>query len=246
MPSYFNYDWSGFDFQDYGVILFSEYKFRKLEPPYDTNCRKYAEKSRADCLNDCFIRNFISTKNCMNNKEIPIMFKIYANRTEPDIKFCSKDYLKNNKNFSTDSLKQCYGKCRVPCNERLFIVELSLNAKVKPNLDLVMVDLDFDRDYYMNIIYSPNMLFMQYIIGVANLMSLWHGIDFISMKDQFFAIIGLFLTKIRAKNIFNKIFNLLLNSEQIRIFFIFSKIFKALVKNSQVLFIHILLGFHFF
>jgi hypothetical protein len=154
--------------------------------------------------------------------------------------------LKNNKNFSTDSLKQCYGKCRVSCDERLFIVEFSFNVKTKPNLDLVMVDLDFDRDYYMNIIYSPNMLFMQYIIGVVNLMSSWHGIDFISMKDQFFAIIGLFLTKIRAKNIFNKIFYLLLNSEQIRIFFIFSKIFKAVVKNSQVLFIHILLGFHFF
>jgi hypothetical protein len=66
------------------------------------------------------------------------------------------------------------------------------------------------------------------------------------MKDQFFAIIGLFLTKVRAKNIFNKIFQLLLNSEQRRIFLIFSKIFKAVAKNSQVLFIHILLGFHFF
>jgi hypothetical protein len=240
IPSHSNYDWSGSDFRDYGTVLFSEYRFRKLEFPYDTNCRKYVEKSRSDCLNDCFIENFNSTKNCINNKEIPIMFKIYANRTEPNLEICFDDYLKNNKSFTTDSSKQCFENCRVPCDERLFIVEFSYEKLIDSSYHSVKVKLDFYKNYYQNIIYSPNMLFMEYIIGVANLMSLWHGIDFISIRDKFFEIIRVILTKIRVKNFFNKIFQLLLNSEKIRIFVIFSmKIFKAVAKKSQVIFIYI-------
>jgi hypothetical protein len=246
MPSHSNYDWSGSEFRYNRLVLFSEYMFRKLESPYDTNCRKYGQKSRSDCLNDCLIENLNSSKNCINNKEILIMFKIYANRTEPDIAFCSEDYSKNN-NFSTVSLKQCYEKCRVSCDERLFIVEFSQNTVLKPYRHIGIVELDFYKNYYLNIIYAPNMLFMQYIIGVANLMGLWHGIDFLSLIDQFFQIIGLFLTKIRVKNFFNKIFQLLINYGNLRIFFIFTmKIFRVVAKKSQVLFIHILLGFHFF
>jgi hypothetical protein len=36
--------------------LFNEYFFKKLEPPYDTNCKKYVNKTSADCLNDCLIK----------------------------------------------------------------------------------------------------------------------------------------------------------------------------------------------
>ena len=38
--------------------------------------------------------------------------------------------------------------------------------------------LDYYQNYYICVIYEPKMIFVQYIIAIANSLSLWHGINF--------------------------------------------------------------------
>ncbi len=46
---------------------------------------------------------------------------------------------------------------------------------------------------------------MQYIIKVANLMSLWHGIDFTLIRDKIFELIQLVLRKTKIFQLFDGI-----------------------------------------
>jgi hypothetical protein len=76
---------------------------------------------------------------------------------------------------------------------------------------------------------------MEYIIKVANLLSLWHGIDFTSIRDQIFELFALFLTKTKILNIFNVILHLLMSFEKIRIFvMVLMKAYLLIVGNSKV------------
>jgi hypothetical protein len=165
LPSLSTCDWNDSDFIIQSNVLFDEYVFKKLEPPYDTDCRIYKEKTRAECLNECFIRYQVMSKKCLNNEEFLMLFNIDVNQTESDIPFCRPN---EKQNYSLDSLNICYKEYKVSYEEQILIIEF-LSQKMDNSYT---VDLDFFRNYYMSIIYTPNMLFMQYIIGVVNLMSL--------------------------------------------------------------------------
>jgi hypothetical protein len=76
---------------------------------------------------------------------------------------------------------------------------------------------------------------MQYIIKVANLMNLWHGIDFALIRDQFFELIALFLTNTRISRVFDALSQLLMSSVNTRVFVTFwMKAFRLIAGNSKV------------
>jgi hypothetical protein len=74
MPSLTHYDWTSITF--YADVEFSEYNFKKLEYPYDTHCRKYNNKTRAECLNECYKREQIANKNCIKNEELLFVLNV--------------------------------------------------------------------------------------------------------------------------------------------------------------------------
>jgi hypothetical protein len=237
MPSLSNYDWTRHSNDD---IEFSEYNFKKLEYPYDTDCRIYKNKSQAECLNDCYIRIQNESNDCIQNDEFLILFNITTNGLEPDMQFCLNDSNFKNNSFFGDQLKFCNKECPVSCEEQIFIVESSrdrLTAEGDDDLSLRKLNLNFYKSYYIDINYSPNMLFLQYIIGVANLMSLWHGIDFTLIRDTFFRFIVKFLMWTKIEIIINQIFETLMDNSFLRIFvIILSTNFKSMVKNLKVCF----------
>jgi hypothetical protein len=74
MPSLTHYDWTPITY--YTNVEFSEYNFKKLEYPYDTHCRKYNNKTRAECLNECYKREQIANKNCIKNEELLFVLNV--------------------------------------------------------------------------------------------------------------------------------------------------------------------------
>jgi hypothetical protein len=234
-PSLSYYDWINSDFSIYSYETeFREYNFKRLEFPYDTNCRIYQNETQSECLNECYIREQISTKKCINKEEFSIMFNINTDRVKPDIPFCSSEQKSENYSF-LNRIKFCSKECQVSCEEQLFIVEHLLNIFNTKNLKYNVENLNFHKSYYTDIIHSPDMLFTQYIIGVANLLSLWHGIYFTSIVDMFFNLFVKLIMKTKIDLIFEKIIQVLMNSSFVRIFvIILLKTLRSTVKSLQV------------
>ncbi len=123
-PSLSTCDWSDSDFIIQSNVLFDEYAFKKLEPPYDTNCRIYKEKTRAECLNECFIRYQVMSKKCLNNEEFLMLFNINENQTESYIPFSRPN---EKQNYSLDWLNIC--------------VSVSYRSSVRSDYDKISEDL---------------------------------------------------------------------------------------------------------
>jgi hypothetical protein len=235
MPSLSHNDWVQLE-QLFGLELkFSEYNFKRLEYPFDTNCKVYENKTRAECLNECYVRKQIKSKNCIKNEEFLFTFDINSDGLEPDIQFCLNDENSKNNSYFGNQLKFCNKECPVSCEEQIILSELS-TFRYDSNPQNERIVLNFYKNYYIDINYSPNMLFMAYIISVANLLSLWHGIDFLSIRDIFFRLFVKLLMKTKIKIIFIKIFQILMDYSYLNNFVvILLKPFKSMVKNLQVL-----------
>jgi hypothetical protein len=83
--------------------------------------------------------------------------------------------------------------------------------------------------------YAPNMLFVQFIIKVANLINLWHGIDFALIRDKLFELIALFVINTKISQLFDALSQLLMSSVNTRVFVAFwIKAFRLIVGNSKV------------
>jgi hypothetical protein len=218
---------------------FSEYNFKKLEYPYDTDCRKYGNNSRTECLNECYIREQIKSQNCINNEEFLIMFKINENGLEPDIQFCLNEHNLKNDSFLANQMIFCSKECPVSCEEQLFIVESSESVTRELKYlqrNIRNVNLNTYKNYNIDIIHSPDILFLQYIIGVANLISLWHGLDLTTIMDLIFSFILKLLMKTKIEIIINRIVEILMDYSLLRNFIIILlRTFKSMAKNLQVL-----------
>jgi hypothetical protein len=230
MPSLSNNDWFKSDYFEDCSGLFHEYFFKKLEPPYNTNCKKYVNKTRADCLNDCFIKFQNYGQNCINNEQFFITFRINRNGLEPNTSFDSCDRNARKKNTPVNVKRICSNQCPVSCEQQIFIFE-----NVLYYYEYYNSTFDFFENFYTSISYEPNMLFIEYIIKVVNIMSLWHGIDFNSIRDQIFELIKLFLAKTKIFQLFDQILQLLMSCGKFRIFaVVLMKAYRLIVGNSKV------------
>jgi hypothetical protein len=148
-PSLSTCDWSDSDFIIQSNVLFDEYAFKKLEPPYDTNCRIYKEKTRAECLNECFIRYQVMSKKCLNNEEFLMLFNINENQTESYIPFSRPN---EKQNYSLDWLNIC--------------VSVSYRSSVRSDYDKISEDLysyfkrnDFLKSFSYNVPHGRKLIF---------------------------------------------------------------------------------------
>jgi predicted metallopeptidase len=134
----------------------------------------------------------------------------------------------------------CSKECPVSCEEQLFIAESSnsLNQKSDENLKskIRKLNLNTYKSYYIDINYSPNILFMQYIIGVANLISLWYGLDVTTIMDQIFSFFLKLSMKTEIEIIIKRIVKILMDYSLLRNFIVIMlRTFKSMTKNLQVL-----------
>ena len=52
-----------------------EYQFRKLEPPFDTNCYDYSQHiSQSICLNDCYINRYQTRLGCLPRQGVRLKY----------------------------------------------------------------------------------------------------------------------------------------------------------------------------
>ncbi len=124
----------------------------------------------------------------------------------------------------------CSKQCLVSCKEQIFTFERKYSLHYCSNSTF-----NFFENYYTFMNYAPNMLFVQYIIKVANLINLWHGIDFALIRDKLFELIALFLTNTKISWLFDALSQLLMSSVNTRVFVAFwIKAFRLIVGNSKV------------
>jgi hypothetical protein len=159
----------------------SEYRFRKLEYPYDTNCHNYGNKTRADCINQCFLNQYMEELNCIPQSESLLTIIVGEDFLQPNVSFCLEEDRNKIKSFNESDY--CYENCSNSCDEQYFYVN-----SFQKDIGEVKFDLDSYQNYYIEVTYTPKMVLTQYIVTIINSMSLRYGINFRYLVNK---IIGL-------------------------------------------------------
>jgi len=149
----------------------SEYRFKILEYPYASNCLQYVNKTRADCINQCYLNYYMNQMNCVPNYDHLLTIKIGNDYIDPNISFCSSSNRNKTKTMNQFLINHCNNMCQESCEQKYFIIESQKH-------DTTNVNIDFGLKYYIHAIDAPKMVFFQYLIAIVNSMSLWHGINF--------------------------------------------------------------------
>jgi hypothetical protein len=168
-------------------ISFSKTVFKRLPSPYDTNCFDYrgSVKSRAQCLNELMIKNFLKFK-CLpkNHEQITFVIK-------------NKSYAEFNYRFCRDSVvnsveKISFSYCKIECEEEIYDI-----TNEKSNYRWTDFNMTINHQRYMIVKYRPELEFIQFLANFGGLLGLWHGISFIDLKKLLIKI----STKVYLKNI---------------------------------------------
>jgi hypothetical protein len=160
-----------------GIKQIIEYRIKKLEYPYESNCYDYGNKTRDNCINQCYLNYYIDKLNCVPQFDHLLTIRIGIDYTDPNVSFCSSNDRNKTKSMNSFLINHCDEMCRDSCEQQYFIVESE-----KTSFEDEM-HIDFAQKYYISVIHWPRMIFFQYIIAIVNSMSLWHGINFRILMD---------------------------------------------------------------
>jgi hypothetical protein len=138
-------------------------KFKRLPPPYDSNCFDYEKsksfKSRGQCINDCVFKKILKKYDCIPRESISVL-TLYDNMTL-DSTFCV------DKNFEDFSEDDCSDRCLKPCKEIIFASFQSLSNR-RP------ADYEAKNIIYINKIY---MTFIYFMSSIGGLLGLWNNVS---------------------------------------------------------------------
>ena len=110
--------------------------------------------------------------------------------------FCNNTFLDNIILTNSDVQSLCKEHCRTPCNE--YSYDLNILKIEYRYLDYTLPTYYIaNQDYYTKIKYSPSLEFVDLIINLTNIWSLWHGMSFIKIVIEFFALIKRISSKFR-------------------------------------------------
>jgi len=162
---------------NFGIKQIIEYRIKKLGYPYESNCYDYGNKTRAHCINQCYLNYYINQLNCVPQFDHLLTIKIGMDYIDPNVSFCSSNDRNKTKSMNHFLISHCNEMCRDSCEQQYFIIEST------SDLNYDELNIEFGQKYYINVIDVPRMTFYQYIITIVNSMSLWYGINFRILMD---------------------------------------------------------------
>jgi hypothetical protein len=138
-------------------------KFKRLPPPYDSNCFDYEKsksfKSRGQCINDCVFKKILKKYDCIPRESVNVL-TLYDNMTL-DSTFCMDNKFEG---FSEDD---CSNRCIKPCEEILY-------KTIKASSDSDMSDFEGKKIIYINKVY---MTFIYFMSSIGGLLGLWNNVS---------------------------------------------------------------------
>ena len=162
----------------YQKIYIIRYDFKRLPKPYDTQCYEYsANETQFHCINKCYETEYQNHFKCIPKNNSLLTIRLYDKYIEPNVTFCSQFNLNNIHNFNQRLINLCKHKCPVQCLDSLFLS----NVVPIPLHSYRWFEFILNNDYYILIKYSEEFTFIGLIISIANILSLWHGVSFISL-----------------------------------------------------------------
>ena len=165
-------------------IKLTKFQFERLPKPYDTNCQMYGNSTRFQCLNECYFDGYMRSHiKCIPNSESLYTFEINVENENRSKIFCESDDENSIKYLNINLREKCFDKCLVSCDEIYFSTDYEEiqsfdNVESGPMYMLILKDI-----YYRKIKHSPKMTFFILLISIANIWSLWHGINFQQIFD---------------------------------------------------------------
>ena len=167
------------------LIKLTRYDFIRQPPPYDTQCHNYGNRSRFDCLNNCYHDQYMKISRC-----IPFERSLYTfsmiNKTEyQSLRFCRIfTEIENSK-----IIRPCEFQCQISCKDTKFI-------SFEEKREYRNIKIKFhDQDNYM-INYEPNMNIFRFLISAINLVSSFYGTTIFDIMFIFKNLITYILSKI--------------------------------------------------
>ena len=189
------YQFNGF------TIVYNRVDFEKLPKPYATNCRYYGRSNQFECLNECYLNGYNQKWNCTPNDNHLLTVVLKNNSVEPKVKFCHKT---NNetKVFNKNLRHHCLDNCLEPCEYTQFFTAIQMDihsfAYFQSNEPFVNIKFFTNDKFYSKIIFSPRITFIDLIISITNIMSLCHGISFLSIFTLLFLTMVNILLKFKT------------------------------------------------
>ena len=147
-------------------------EIRKLEFPYETNCRYYENNTSFDCNNDCYRKQYMEKLECYPNYESLFTIELLAFNESELTNFCFYQDDLYIRNLNQEIIRKCNEKCLSSCLENKFEINYFQKYKV---YDRSLLYFSLGDESYLSIKYSPKISLMALIISIVNIWSLWHG-----------------------------------------------------------------------
>ena len=183
---------------DYTIFI-ERTDFKKLPKPYKTNCRNYGKSNRFHCLNNCYLKGYQNQWNCTPNDNHLITIVLKNGIIEPNVKFCYKDD-NEVKNYNNYLRKYCFENCLESCDHTHFSVSIETIQKSYPypinSIFYPKIGFDIKSEVYLKIIFSPQILFLDFVICIVNILSLWHGVYILNLVMKLINFTKSALTKL--------------------------------------------------
>ena len=192
-------------------IMYNRIDFKKLPKPYETNCYNYGESNRFECLNECYFNGYQLKWNCTPNDNHLLTLILRNNIVKPRVKFCHKT---NNETllFNNYIREHCYKNCLESCEQiHFYISKIEVVQTYFNSPELIFLGHKFiiKDKFYQKIIFDPRITFIDLIIGITNILSLWHGISFLSILSQLLIILMIYFSNINI--LVNQNFSLIIS-----------------------------------
>jgi hypothetical protein len=154
---------------------FSAIIFKRLPPPYDSNCFDYENgksfKSHGQCINDCVLKKILKKYDCIPRESANVL-TLYDNMTL-DSTFCEDNSFED---FSDDD---CSDRCLKPCEELIFTSFQASSRKYYGNIIIIFI--------YTNKIY---MTFIYFMSSIGGLLGLWNNVSVYDLQLIIIKICG--------------------------------------------------------
>jgi hypothetical protein len=138
-------------------------RFKRLPPPYDSNCFDYENsksfKSHGQCINDCVLKKILKKYDCIPRESVNVL-TLYDNMTLNST-FCVDN------NFEDFSEDDCSHRCLKPCEEIIYTSLKKLSNQIQ-YMSLI------EQITYKNKIYMTLFSFMS---SIGGLLGLWNNVS---------------------------------------------------------------------